>query len=198
MKRYVKSATEDDINFNLEEVNSLEFHIYYKNKYLYCCSFSDYNVDAFNHNMQNDGFADSVHELCQHYNCLDKYQESPIVSFMMSLYEAYTNGEFDIEIFNLHIIISYVKSEFEQYIQDNNADEIKRILRQGYFVKVPNLSRGFLVKDVDTDSIFIIGDIRKTRMSYELYDSMGNYVDTYQSSDALLKIPNEYAEYFGI
>lgn len=198
MKRYIKSTIEDDINFNLEEVNSLEFYIYYKNKYLYCCSFSDYNVAAFNSNMQNAGFADSVHELCQYYNCLGKFQESPIVSFMMSLYEAYTNGEFDIEIFNLHIIISYVKSEFEQYIQDNNDAELNHILRQGYFVKVPDLSTGFLVKDVDTDRIFIIGDMRKNKMNYELYDSKGNYVDTYQSSDVLLKLLDKYMEYFGL
>lgn len=198
MKRYIKSTIEDDIDFNLEEVNSLEFYIYYKNKYLYCCSFSDYNVDAFNRNMQNGGFAGSVYELCQHYNCSDKFYESPVVAFMMSLYEAYTYKEFDISVSNLRIVISYAKSEFEQYIQDNNDDEIKRILKQGNFVKVSNLSTGFLVKDVDTDRVFIIGDIRKNKMNYELYDPDGNYVDTYQSSDELLKIPDEYMEYFGL
>lgn len=198
MKRYVKSATEDDINFNLEELNSVEFDIYFKNKYLYRCSFSDYNVAAFNHNMQNVEFADAVRELCQHYNCNDKFRESPITAFIMSLYVAYTEQEFDIKIFNLHVIISYAESEFEQYLQEVNDAKIKNVLSQGHFVKIYNLAPGSLVKDVDTDNVFIIGDIRKIKMNYELYDSEGNYVDTYQSSDALLKIPNEYAEYFGI
>lgn len=196
MKRYVKSATEDDINFNLEELNSVEFHIYYKNKYLYCCSFSDYNVDAFNRNMQNDGFADSVRELCQHYNCEDKFRESPITAFIMSLYLAYTEQEFDIKIFDLCVIISYAESEFEQYLQDVNEAKINNVLSQGHFVKISNLAPGSLVKDVDTDNVFIIGDIRKIKMNYELYDLAGNYVDTYQSSDQLLQIPNEFANYF--
>ena len=74
MKRYIKSAIVDDIEFNLEELNSLVLYVYFKNKYLYCCTFNDYNIDAFESNMRDGEFADSVRELCYYYKHSDKFQ----------------------------------------------------------------------------------------------------------------------------